>query len=296
VDDVVTIAIPFHRGREYLRVAIESVLAQASPDWRLLLVDDSGGGHDAEEVAATFGDDRVVVHRNPANLGMVASWNRCLELAESDLVTLLHADDLLEPGYVASMQELSRCHPDAAAFFCGARIIDAEGRARFSFADAIKGVFVPGGSDEIVLSGRSSVRALMRGNFIMCPTLCYRRSLLAGERFSSDWKQVQDLEFTTRLLMNGCKLVGTREQAYAYRRHEHATTSLQSANLVRFDEEFRLFDQIADRAEALGWNDVVRVSRRKTIVRAHLIYRAVADLLGLRPGRAVEKLRFLLRR
>ena len=178
--DVVTIAIPFHRGRDYLRVAIESVLAQASPDWRLLLVDDSGGGHDAEEVAATFDDDRVVVHRNPANLGMVASWNRCLELAEGDLVTLLHADDLLEPGYVASMQELSRCHPDAAAFFCSARIIDAEGRARFSFADAIKGVFVPGGSDDIVLSGRSSVRALMRGNFIMCPTLCYRRSLLAG--------------------------------------------------------------------------------------------------------------------
>jgi glycosyltransferase involved in cell wall biosynthesis len=296
VGDPVTIAIPFHRGRDYLRVAIESVLAQESPDWKLLLVDDSGGDDDAGEVAAAYDDARLVVHRNPANLGMVASWNRCLELAESDLVTLLHADDRLEPGYVALMTRLALLHRDAAAFFCGARIIDAEGRARFSFADSIKRVFVPGGDEAIMLSGRAAVRSLMRGNFIMCPTLCYRKSALAGERFSPDWKQVQDLEFTTRLLMDGRKLVGVREEAYAYRRHAQAATSLQNDNLLRFEEEFRLFECVADRADALGWDEVARVSRRKAIVRLHLAYRAAADVLQLRPGRALARLRLLLQR
>ncbi|MBW2666404.1 MAG: glycosyltransferase family 2 protein, partial [Deltaproteobacteria bacterium] len=105
--DPVTIAIPFHRGRDYLRVAIESVLAQESPDWKLLVVDDSGGGDDVEEVVSTFDDARLTVHRNPVNLGMVASWNRCLDLAESDLVTLLHADDRIESGYVTLMQKLA---------------------------------------------------------------------------------------------------------------------------------------------------------------------------------------------
>ena len=296
VGDPVTIAIPFHRGRDYLRAAIESVLAQESPDWKLLLVDDSGGGEGVEEVAAAFGDARFVLHRNPTNLGMVASWNRCLDLAETDRVTLLHADDRLEPGYVALMQQLARLHPDAAAFFCGARIVDAEGRVHFSFADSIKRAFVPGGDEEVVLSGRVAVRALMRGNFIMCPTLCYRKSALAGERFSPDWKQVQDLEFTTRLLMGGRKLIGAREKAYVYRRHAQATTSLQSDNLLRFDEEFRLFEDVADRAAALGWEEVARVCRRKAIVRLHLAYRAAADVLRLRPVRALAKLRMLFRR
>jgi glycosyltransferase involved in cell wall biosynthesis len=294
--DPVTIAIPFHRGRDYLREAIDSVLAQESPDWTLLVVDDSGGGDDAGEVVAAFDDARLAVHRNPVNLGMVSCWNRCLDLAESDLVTLLHADDRLEPGYVALMQQLARLHRDAAAFFCGARVIDAKGGARFSFADSIKRVFIPSGDDEIVLEGRSAVRALMRGNFIMCPTLCYRKSALADERFSPDWKQVQDLEFTTRLLMDGRRLVGVREEAYAYRRHAQATTSLHTENLLRFDEEFRLFECVAERADSLGWEDVARVSRRKAIVRLHLGYRAVADALRLRPGRALEKLRFLLQR
>lgn len=296
VGDLVTIAIPFHRGRDYLRAAIESVLAQQSPDWRLLLVDDSGSGDAGEQEVAAFDDSRLTYHRNPGNLGMVASWNRCLDLAESDLVTLLHADDRLEPGYVALMQQLARRHRDAAAFFCGAHIIDAAGGARFSFTDAIKRLFVPRGDDEIVLEGRAAVRALMRGNFIMCPTLCYRKSALAGEHFSREWKQVQDLEFTTRILMDGRKLVGVSEQAYAYRRHAQAATSLQSDNLLRFDEEFRLFERVAERADALGWEDVARVSRRKAIVRLHLGYRALADALRLRPGRAVEKLRFLLQR
>jgi len=147
-----------------------------------------------------------------------------------------------------------------------------------------------------VLRGRAAVCALMRGNFIMCPTLCYRRSRLEGERFSADWQQVQDLELTTRLLMAGHELVGSKQVAYAYRRHAQATTTLQSDSLLRFEEEFRLFELVAERADALGWDEVARVARRKAIVRLHLGYRAVGDVLRGRPGQALRKLRFALRR
>jgi hypothetical protein len=41
---------------------------------------------------------------------------------------------------------------------------------------------------------------------------------------------------------------------------------------------------------------VARVSRRKAIVRLHLAYRAAADVLQLRPGRALARLRLLLQR
>jgi glycosyltransferase involved in cell wall biosynthesis len=296
VDDPVTIAIPFHRGRAYLRAAIESVLGQQDQAWRLLVVDDSAGAEGAFEVVAEIGDPRIVLHRNPQNLGMVANWNRCLDLAESDLVTLLHADDRLLPNYVGLMRGLAVRHRDAAAFFCAARIIDASGNAHFSFADAIKRVFVPSVGDEIPLRGRASLAALMRGNFIMCPTLCYRKSLLAGERFAEEWRQVQDLEFTARLLLEGRSLVGSTERAYAYRRHADNATSAHSDSLLRFDEEFRLFDRIAEQADELGWDEVARVSRGKAIVRLHLAYRVVTDSLGLDFAKAGAKLRFLASR
>ena len=71
---------------------------------------------------------------------------------------------------------------------------------------------------------------------------------------------------------------------------------LNPASLLRFDEEFRLFERVAESADTLGWEEVARVSRRKAIVRLHLGFRAVADALRLRPAQALEKLRFLLQR
>ena len=71
------------------------------------------------------------------------------------------------------------------------------------------------------------MKALMRGNFVMCPTLCFRKSVLGSERFAEEWRQVQDLEFTTRLLMAGREIVGSRRAAYAYRRHPESATEIE---------------------------------------------------------------------
>jgi hypothetical protein len=240
-------------------------------------------------------DARIAYHRHARNLGMVASWNACLERAPTDRVTLLHADDRLLPGYAELVHGLARRHPGAVALFCGARIIDARGHARFSFADAVKRLFVPHGGDDVVLEGEDALHTIMAGNFIMCPTLCLRRSRLGARRFDTRWRQVQDLALTSRLLMDGERLAGARQPGYAYRRHEENATALQSESLLRFREEFALFDEVARRAAGLGWPRAARTARRARIVRLHLAYRALGDVLRLRAAPARAKLALLAR-
>src|SRR5262245_61189654 len=121
----ITFAIPFYTGGEYLRCAVESVLRQTRPDWELLVCDDAGPEPGTEALLRSFADARVRYVRNEANLGMIGNWNQCLDLARTDLVTLLHADDALLPGYADLMVKAAAGHPRAAAFFCAARIIDA---------------------------------------------------------------------------------------------------------------------------------------------------------------------------
>jgi glycosyltransferase involved in cell wall biosynthesis len=291
----ITFAIPYYQNVEYLRIAVESVFAQTHERWHLLVCDDSGGDPEADALLRSYSDERVEYHRNPANLGMVANWNQCLERAPTDLVNLLHADDALLPRYAEVMLALARRHPEASAFFCRTEIIDARGRSRFSLADFVKGFLMPAAraDGDMVLEGEEAVRRLMAGYFIMTPTLCYRRSRLGPARFRSEWKQVQDLEFMTRLLMDGRTVVGTRETAYAYRRHDASATSRQSESRLRFDEELRAFDLIAERAEALGWQAAARTARHKRIVKLHLLYRALRELAGLRLFAALETLRYL---
>jgi len=295
VSERLTIAIPFHGRRDYLEAAVASVLAQDHADWRLLVIDDSDTDQGIEDWLRALDDERIAYHRNPRNLGMVPTWNLCLDRATGELVTLLHDDDLLLPGYASLVLELAAAHPRAAAVCCGASIIDADGKPAFSLADAVKPFYRPRGPEPLVVEGEPGLRAIMAGNFIMCPTLCYRRAVLGNRRFAPNWKQVQDLDFTSRLLLDGDVIVCSRTQAYAYRRHVGGATALQSESRLRFDEEFALFDRVAERARGLGWERAARVAGRKSTVRLHLLYRALRETLHLRLGAALGWLRYLVR-
>ena len=291
----ITFAIPFHRGLAWLGEAIESVRAQQPGAWRAVVLDDRGEPEEAvAELVASFGDPRIERRANAATLGMVGNFNRGLEAASTELVTLLHADDRLLPGYTELILTLADEHPRAAALCCDAAIIDEAGRPRFSLPDTVKRVLRPAG-DPWTLSGEQGLRALLRGDFVMCPTLCWRRSALGARRFDASWHQVQDLELLARLLFDGESIVGSRRRAYAYRRHGESATARQSESLLRFDEEFELYGRLAAQARARGWRSAARVAERAAIVRLHLGFRAAADLSALRPRSALHKLAYLAR-
>jgi len=292
-----TIAIPFYRNLPYLEQAVQSVTRQTSPQWRLLICDDSGpdwpGSRQVQRLVKAAGEGaRYVSNRH--TLGMVGNWNRIFELAETDRVTLLHQDDRLLPNYVQLMQRLAQQHPNVAAFYAAATIIDASGEPVFSMADFVKAWFAPRALGGLTaLAGRPAVEQLIGGNFIMCPTLCYRRSLLGTRRFDPRFAQVQDLDFIMRLLFDGLMLLGSDEVAFEYRRHGSSATSIQSETMLRFEEEARLFDELATQCDARGWSRASRRARKKPIIKLHLAYRVLNDLRRGRLKAASKKLRFL---
>jgi glycosyltransferase involved in cell wall biosynthesis len=291
----ITFAVPFYRGLDYLREALASVRAQTRDDWRLVVLDDRGEPEAAvRAVVDGLGDPRVAWSGNAATLGMVGNWNRALDEAATDLVTLLHADDRLLPHYAETMLALADARPEAAALACAATLIDAGGRPTWTVADAVKRVLVPAG-EPWTLAGERGLRALLRGDFVFCPTVAWRRSALGARRFEPGWRQVQDLELLARLLLAGDAIAGTRRAAYAYRRHAGSATALQSESLLRFDEELRLYERLAAEAAARGWPAAARTARRKAIVRLHLAFRAASDLAARRPTAAARKLRLALR-
>lgn len=292
-DEPVTFAVPFYRGVEYLRRAVASVTAQTSGNWRLLICDDSPGGDAAAVADAT--DPRVRYVRNDRTLGMAGNWNRCLDLAGTDLVTILHADDELLPNYAGLMAAAAAGHPSAAALFCGARVIGPNSAPVGSFADWVKRALAPGRGRVRRLRGPGSIARLLRVNFIMCPTVCYRRSALGTRRFDQRWRCVLDLAFFCRLLTDGDELVGLPNVAYAYRRHPGNATEEYAASLLKFAEEAALYDELAADAEARGWPAVARTGRAKVTVRLHLLFRAIGDLAAGRPAAAWAKARLLVR-
>ena len=291
-----TFTIPFYAGPAYLADALESLRTQSDEQWNAVVFDDSAAKGEARALVESFRDARIAYRANPGTLGMVRCWNRCLAEAEGELVTLLHADDRLLSGYAATVKALAAAHPEAVAYFTAAETIDEHGARCFSLQDDIKRLFVPRGGTEVVLRGEAGLRTLVRGDFIVCPSLCFRRAQLGERRFAERWRQVQDLEFLARLLTDGETLVGARAQHYAYRRHAANATAQHTASLLRFEEEFALYAEIAAQAERHGWPRAAASARAKTILRLHLAWRVLSEFARLRLALATRTLGFLLTR
>lgn len=290
----ITFAIPFYKNRDYLARAAASVFAQTTSDWSLVISHDAGPEPDLTDwIAGLPYLDKITYIRQPANLGLAGNWNACLALARTELVTLLHGDDELEPHYAQVMTDAANRHPGASVFFCRASVIDAAGRETFSFPDWFKRWLMPAPGAEFAVGGEEGLRSVYRGNFIMCPTMCYRRRDLPETPFNTRWRQVLDLDFITRTLLAGRTLVGLPQRAYRYRRHSGNQTLLQSESLVRFEEERDLYRETAAAAEARGWTRAAKTCRRLAIVKMNLGYCILQDLARLQIKNAAAKMKFL---
>ncbi len=83
---------------EWLRQAIDSVLAQAYPFWELCIVDDASPHSHVREILETYrqSDERIKVAYRATNGQVSLASNDALALASGEFVALLDHDDVLE--------------------------------------------------------------------------------------------------------------------------------------------------------------------------------------------------------
>lgn len=291
---MITFAIPYYSGLDYLQRTLESVLGQTGDGWAALVCDDSPG-QEAGELVGRVGQGRVRYAPNEHNLGMAATFNRCIDLAETDLVTVLHADDELAPSYTRVVSEALARHPEAAAAYTGIDVIGAASEPSFSLPHFVKGSINPARRRERVLDGEPGVRALLRGNFIPAATLCLRKSRLGARRFRADYKFVLDWDFTLGILLDGGSIVGVPAHCLRNRAHAEAATEQLTRAHKRFTEEIELYDEMEAIARERGWTRAADVARARRFTKLHIVYRAVASLARFDLGHARHALELLRR-
>jgi glycosyltransferase involved in cell wall biosynthesis len=294
-------AIPFFNQADFLESTLKSLIQQTDQDWRALVFDDSIDAVESEgarRVVQLLNDSRIVYRRNEKNLGLALNWNQAFSYgSESPLVGILHADDELAPEYVAEVKRASAEFPDAAAFFTKAEIIDHKGDRVFSFPDFYKRFLLPVQvHGRILLRDETGLNSVLRGNFIFCPSLCFRTSKMDGIRFDPRYRMVLDLDLICRILLRGELMVGLYSKAlYRYRRHATNATNLLTRNMVRFVEERALYLELAKKLSALGFTIASRTAGRMRVIRLNLAFQIFKSICGFRWGAARGFANFLLR-
>ena len=104
---------------EYLPAVIESVLAQTSPDWEMVIVDNGMSPAVVEIVSRYAHDGRIRLVRQE-NRGYRGGVTAAAEAASGRYVSVLDSDDKIMPSFVSVMAEVTAAEPGIDAVGCDA--------------------------------------------------------------------------------------------------------------------------------------------------------------------------------
>ncbi|EMA53520.1 MULTISPECIES: glycosyltransferase family 2 protein [Halococcus] len=115
-DEIISIIIPTYFRNEQLAETIRSVHEQRYDPVEIIVVDDSGEGHAADDVDE-FED--VVYIQLAENRGAQAARNVGLDVATGEYVQFLDDDDRIDPEKLPKQVAALRERPNASVAFCG---------------------------------------------------------------------------------------------------------------------------------------------------------------------------------
>jgi len=92
----VSVILPVHNGEEFLREAIDSVLAQSEQNLELIIIDD-GSVDSSLQIAESVDDPRVSVVALEINVGLATALNIGISKASSLLIARQDQDDFSDP-------------------------------------------------------------------------------------------------------------------------------------------------------------------------------------------------------
>ena len=255
--------IPFWGDPALLETAVESVLDQSDPDWRLTVVDDCYPDDSVGHWFARLADDRVTYVRNETNLGITDNYRRCLELAGAEWMVFLGCDDVMLPDYVRTVRAAAESADEGVDVVQpGVVVIDEEGRRVSPLVDRVKRcLFAPRLDGPTTLAGEALAVSLLRGNWSYWPSLAFRTSALRKHAFLDGFPLVQDLALLVDMALAGSAMLVLPDPVFAYRRHLASASSATVSDGRRFTGERDYFRIAATRCAEQGWHRAARAAR-----------------------------------
>lgn len=115
-DKKISILMGIYNCESTLREAIDSIVAQTYANWHFIICDD-GSKDKSFEIAKEYAKNdpkRFLVIRNEKNLGLNATLNKCLALADGEYIARMDGDDISVPERFEKEVTLLNNHPEYA--------------------------------------------------------------------------------------------------------------------------------------------------------------------------------------
>jgi glycosyltransferase involved in cell wall biosynthesis len=258
----VSVLMAVYNGEKYLREAIDSILGQTFKDFEFIIVED-GSTDRSYDIVSSYGDGRIRVVRNPANLGLIKSLNRGIEHCRGEYVARMDCDDRSLPERLSKQVAFMDSHPNVGASGTWVTHIDTEGRAT--------GLT------------RTPVGARMAYDFwrpppLIHPTAIIRRSRLQRLRYDAEALHAEDYDLWLRFVRE-CRLDNLAECLLDYRIHDESVSQRDiSGQLAQAHKIF--LKRVGLKVSLEEYVDLIGHARKMNPARRVALRRRLAGAIG----------------
>ena len=255
---MISVIVPVYKVEPYLRICIDSILAQTLTDFELILVDDGSPdncGAICDEYAAV--DDRVVVIHQK-NQGVSAARNAGIDWvfanSTSKWITFVDSDDAIEPSYLAILHRyITEQDGDVAT---------VNGYTFCEDSELTEGD-VPATLSQ-VMSGKQACISFYQEKGVIAPQpwgkLC-RRTLFEKLRFQTGITYAEDEDVVVRLMYMATKVVIINAGAYGYRQRGDSAV-WRKFSMWAYDR-LKIIDSCIDFFEKENETEIVALAKKR---------------------------------
>jgi glycosyltransferase involved in cell wall biosynthesis len=124
-----SIIIPFKTGKQYLSACIESVLAQTYSNYQIIVLTDHTSNDDGSiDYIYALNNPKIEVVTDKGTLNILENWSRILTASHCEYMTILGYDDILNPNFLATINQLIDEQPEASLYHTHFEYIDSNGK------------------------------------------------------------------------------------------------------------------------------------------------------------------------
>lgn len=190
--DISVLMSVYREKPEYLRLAIDSILAQTYTDFEFFIVLDDPENYELQGIIENYveQDERVILLANQQNMGLALSLNRAMDASTGKYLARMDADDISLPERFAKQVEYMNAHPDVAVLGTNKIIINESGK------EISRGSALPTSNEGIIETLRYS-------NILVHPSVMMRAGIIKSEGGYRAFPATQDYDLWSRLIGKG---------------------------------------------------------------------------------------------
>ena len=230
-------AVCAYKESPYLEECIQSIRGQSVPSD--ILVSTSTPNAHIERICKKYD---VPLYLNEGESGITQDWNFAYKMADAELVTIAHQDDLYLPNYTREIMGMAeRVKKPLILFTDYAELRNGEMVKKNKLLKVKRMMLYPLRFKCFWNSRFVRRRILSLGSPIACPAVTYAKENLPETVFKAGFRSCEDWEAWEMLSKRKGAFAYTKEIGMCHRIHEESETSIILGDNARREEDFTMF-------------------------------------------------------